>query len=84
MNVCSLTKTFDDFNLLLSELNVSFDTLAITESRIKKDSSSPINLQLTINICSIEHTPTESSADGTLLYINKNIFLSTKECPKTL
>ena len=71
MNVCSLTKTFDDFNLLLSELNVSFDTLAITESRIKKDSSSPINLQLIINICSIEHTPTESSADGTLLYINK-------------
>ena len=37
MNVCSLTKNFDDFNILLSELNVSFDILAITESRIKKD-----------------------------------------------
>ena len=35
----------------------------------KKDSSSPINLQL--NNYSIEHTPTESSAGGTLLYINK-------------
>ena len=37
MNVCSLTKNFDDFHILLSELNVSFDILAITESRIKKD-----------------------------------------------
>ena len=55
--------------MLLSELNVSFDILAIAESRIKKDSSSPTNLHL--NNYSIEHTPTESSARGTLLYINK-------------
>ena len=71
MNVCSLTKKFGDFNILLSELDVSFDILAITESRIKKDSSSPINIQL--NKYSIEHTPTESSAGGTLLYTNKRL-----------
>ena len=71
MNVYSLTKFFDDFNILLSELNISFDIIAITESRIKKDSSSPINLQL--NNYSIEHTPTESSAGGTLLHINKRL-----------
>ena len=65
MNVCSLTKYFDDFNILISDLNVSFDILVITETRIKKDSSNPINLQL--NNYSIEHTPTESSAVGTLL-----------------
>ena len=45
MNVCSVTKNFGDLNILLNELNVSFDILAITETRIKKDSSSPINLQ---------------------------------------
>ena len=39
MNVCSLTKNFDDFNILLNDLNVNFDILAITESHIKKDSS---------------------------------------------
>ena len=44
MNVCSLTRSFDDFNILVSELNASFDILTITVSRIKKDSSSPINL----------------------------------------
>ena len=42
MNVCSLTKHFDDFNILLSELNISFDILAVTETRINKDSSRPI------------------------------------------
>ena len=68
MNVCSLPKNFDSFNILLSKLNVSFDILAITESQIKKDSSNQINLQLNY---SIEHTPTKSSAGGTLLYISK-------------
>ena len=71
MNVCSLTKNFDYFNILLRELNVSFDILAITETRIKKDSSSPINLQL--SSYSIEHTPTESSAGGILLYVSKKL-----------
>ena len=71
MNVCSLAKNFDDFNILLSDLNVTFDILEITETRIKKDSSSPINLQF--NNYSTEHTPTESSAGGTLLYINKRL-----------
>ena len=66
MNICSLTKNFDDFNILLSELHVRFDILAITVSRIKKDSSSPINLQL--NNYLIEHTPTELSAGGILTY----------------
>ena len=45
-NVCSLTKNVDDFNMVLSELNVGFDILAITESWVKKNSLSPINLQL--------------------------------------
>ena len=71
MNVCSLTKYFDDFNILLNELNVSFYILAIAETRIKKDSSSPINLQL--SNYSTEHTPTESSGGGTLLYISKRL-----------
>ena len=45
-NVYSLTKNFDDFNILLNDLNVNFDILAITESHIKKDPSSPVNLHL--------------------------------------
>ena len=69
MNLSSLTKTFDDFIMLLNDLNVNFDILAITESRIKKDSSSPVNLHL--DNYSVEQTPSETSAAGTLLYINE-------------
>ena len=32
MNLCSLTKHFADFNILLSDLRVSFDILAIKKS----------------------------------------------------
>ena len=70
MNVCLLTKNYDDFNVLLSDLNVNFDILAITKSRIKNNSSSPVNLHL--DNYSIEQTPSEtSSAGGTFLCINK-------------
>ena len=68
MNVSSLTKTF---NILLHDLNVNFDIFAIKESRIKKDSSSPINIHL--DNYSVEQTSTETSAGGTLLYINKRL-----------
>ena len=71
MNICSLTNNFDDFNIPLSYLNVSFNILPITETRIKKDSSSPINLQL--NNFLIEHTTTEPSAGGTPIFINKRL-----------
>ena len=67
----SLTKNVDDFNILLNDLNVNFDILVISESCIKKDSSSPVNLHL--DNYSIEQTPTETSAGGTLLYINKRL-----------
>ena len=36
MNVCSLTKNFDDFNILFNQLNVSFDIVVITESQLRK------------------------------------------------
>ena len=71
MNVCSLTKNFDDFDILLNDLNVNFDILAITESRIQKDASSPVNLHL--DNYSIEQTPAETSPGGNLLYISKRL-----------
>ena len=75
MNVFSLTKNVDHFNILLNELNVHFDILAITESRIKKDSPSTVNLHLDYLV---EQTSTETSAGGTLLYINKTLSYQLK------
>ena len=67
MNVRSLTKNLDGFSILLNDLNVNFDILAITESHIKKDSPSPVNLYL--NNYSIEQTPMETLAGRTLYFI---------------
>ena len=71
INCCSLNKKFEDLEYLLNVTNKTFDTIAISESRILKDT----NLSKNINIynSSVEFTPTESHADGTLLYINNKL-----------
>ena len=69
VNSCSVNKNFEDLEYLLKATNKTFDIIAISELRILKDT----NLSKNINIYnySIEFTPTESHAGGTLLYINK-------------
>ena len=36
MNVSSLIKSFDDFNMLLNDLNVNFDTLQLQNHALRK------------------------------------------------
>ena len=67
VNACSLSKYFNELQQLLKSTNKNFDVIAITETRIRKDISITSNLSL--NNYSLELTPTESSAGGTLLYI---------------
>ena len=71
INACSLSKNFDDLQHLLSCTNKNFDIIAITETKITKNVS--ITNNLSINNYSIEFTPTESSAGGTLLYIANHL-----------
>ena len=68
-NVCSLSKNFDQLHALLAELDIDFDFMGITKSRISKTNFSPRNIALANYI--IEQTPTESNAGGPLLYINR-------------
>ena len=69
LHSCYLNKNFEDLEYLLKATSKNFDVIAISESRILRDT----NLSKNINICnySVEFTPTESQADGALLYINK-------------
>ena len=67
VNVCSLSKSFNDLQNLLSCTNKNFDIIAITETRITKNMF--ITNNLNIKNYSIEFTPTETSAGGTLLLI---------------
>jgi len=50
---------------------LQIDIIGITESRLKKDWSPIVNINL--NNYEIEHTPTESSNGGALLYIKKSL-----------
>ena len=52
--------------LLLFSFNLNFDIIYITESGITKSNLPTSNIH--IPRCNIEQTPTESSADGTLIY----------------
>ena len=63
---CSLNKNFDDLNHLLKCTNTVFDIIAISETRITKQTSLTTNINL--ENYTIEFTPTEYSAGGTLLY----------------
>ena len=67
INACSLNKNFDDLEHLLKCTNKVFDIIAVTETRITKQTSLTININPRNYI--IEFTPTESSAGGMLLYI---------------
>ena len=70
LNSCSLNIYLKNKSLFKAT-NKTFDVIAISESRILKDT----NLSKNINIYnySVEFTPTESHAGGTLLYINNKL-----------
>ena len=68
-NVGSLPKRFDNFKNLINQLQIEFDLIGITESRLIKGISPATNINLKDYV--IEHTPTESSAGGALLYVYK-------------
>ena len=71
MNISSLTYNFDQLHILLSEININFDLIGVTESRLKKGGTRPTNID--IKGYTFEHTPTEASCGGSLLYIKNTL-----------
>ena len=71
INSCSLNKNFEELQNLLQPTNIQFDVIAISETRIMNNISVTQNIEL--SNYSFEHTPTESSAGGTLLYIANHL-----------
>ena len=69
LNFGSLPKQFDNFKYLINQLQIEFEFIGITESRLIKGISPTANINLKDYF--IEDTPTESSAGGALLYVNK-------------
>ena len=71
LNISSLPYHIDEFTELLSDLEINFKIVGITESRLttKRD---PMN-DISIPGYSNEHTPTKSDKGGALLYISKDL-----------
>ena len=68
LNISSLTKHFDELQTLLSLLDVNFSVIGITETKCLRNIQPSINFSL--QNYNTEHTPTELSAGGELLYIS--------------
>ena len=71
INACSLNKSFDDLQYLLSCTKKFFDVIALSETRITRNLSLLNNLKL--NNYSFKFTPTETCGGGTLLYIANHL-----------
>ena len=71
INTCSLNKHFEELEYFIKSTNISFDIMAILDTKILKDTS----IVKTINIpnFSFEFSPTESTAGGTILDIADHI-----------
>ena len=61
INACSLNKNFDDLEYLLKCTNKKFDVVAVSETRITRNTLKLCNISL--KNYSAESTPTESSAE---------------------
>ena len=71
LNISSLPAHVTKLQNLLSECNVDFDIIGISESRLIKNKKHLININLPNY--NIEHCATESTCGGTLLYIKNDI-----------
>ena len=70
LSTYSHSKNFDDFQLLIQSPNIDFDVIAILESRII--TNKPLVVLISLPNNSYDFCSTESSAGGTLLYINSD------------
>ena len=70
-NICSLPKKIDNFHILLNELNINLDIIAISKSHIEENVPCPVNIQLANY--STEYTPNEYSTGGAFLCINNRL-----------
>jgi len=71
LNIASISNHVNDLKILLNLSKHKFHIICLSESRLKKNSDPTVNID--IPGFTMEHTPTESSAGGTLIYISNNI-----------
>ena len=71
LNISSLSYHHLELHNLISDMKIKPKIIGISESRLQKSKQHITNISLPNYV--YEHTPTESSKGGTLLYLNKNL-----------
>ena len=71
LNISSLPFHFGELSTLITEHNLNFDFLGISESRLKLNQNPLTSIQLPGY--NIEYTPTKCNNRGTLLYVTEGI-----------
>ena len=71
LNISSLSLHFDSFQTLLYNLQHGFSFIGLTETRFLQNN--PLFENFSLSGYSYEHTPTESTCGGALLYISQSV-----------
>ena len=69
-DICDKWIHIEIYNLI-SDMKIKLKIIGISESRLQKSKQHTTNISLPNYV--YEHTPTESSKEGTLLYLDKNL-----------
>ena len=71
LNTSSLSYHHLELYILIADMKIKPKIIGISESRLQKSKQHITNISLPNYV--YEHTPTESSKGGTLLYLDKNL-----------
>ena len=75
LNIHSIGKHIDEFRIILEMLELKFDIICLSESKIRKDCDPKIDI--IIDGCQYPvGTPTESTKGGVLIYVKNGINLN--------
>ena len=72
----SLPCNYEQLHALLSDIDINFDIIGITEARLR--TSQKVLNNINIEKYVIEHTTTDASCSGALLYIKEGITYKVK------
>ena len=71
LNISSLPYNYEQLHTLLVEININFDIIDITETRLRTGQKALNNIDIEKYV--IEHATTDASCGGALLYIKEGI-----------
>ena len=85
LNIMSLCSYINELVTFFNLLETKFDIICITERRLSQ--KSPLTSNINIPECNIEHTPTEGSSGGALIFISETLQYKVQKdlqiyCPK--